>query len=68
MREPSQAARKHLDHSDNKSLAQWLWQHGASDLHIEFHVLPEGTAARVRKALENELINSRKPTFNVQGI
>ena len=59
--------RKHLDHSDNKGLAHWLWQHGMSDLHLEFHVLPEDTTTRVRKALETELIASRQPTFNVQG-
>jgi hypothetical protein len=59
--------RKHVEHSDNKNLAQWLWQHGVRDLHLEFHVLPEDTQARVRKALENELIVSRKPTFNVRG-
>jgi excinuclease UvrABC nuclease subunit len=59
--------RKHLEHSDIKSLAHWLWQHGVSDLHLEFHVLPEDTKTRVRKALETELIVSRKPTFNFQG-
>jgi hypothetical protein len=59
--------RKHLDHSDNKGLAHWLWQYGVSELHLEFHVLPEDTTTRVRKALESELIDSRKPTFNVQG-
>jgi hypothetical protein len=58
---------KHLDHSDNKGLAQWLWQHGMTDLHIEYHVLPTGTSGRVRKALEAELIHSRKPVFNVAG-
>src|ERR1700683_2824850 len=58
---------KHLEHSDIKGLARWLWQHGVSDLHLEFHVLPEDTKTRVRKALETELIASRMPTFNVQG-
>jgi predicted GIY-YIG superfamily endonuclease len=58
---------KHLEHSDIKGLARWLWQHGATDLHLEFHVLPEATTTRIRKALEVELIVSRKPTFNVQG-
>jgi site-specific DNA-methyltransferase (adenine-specific) len=56
---------KHLDHSDNKGLAHWLWQHGIPDLHIEYHVLPPGTSVRVRKALEAELILSRKLLFNV---
>jgi site-specific DNA-methyltransferase (adenine-specific) len=59
--------RKHLDHSDNKGLAHWLWQHGVSDLHLEFHILPDDTTTRIRKALEAELIASRNPTFNVQG-
>jgi hypothetical protein len=58
---------KHLDHSDNKALARWLWDHGTTDLHVEYHVLPEGVSARVRKAMEAELIRSRKPLFNVAG-
>jgi hypothetical protein len=57
--------KKHLDHSDNKGLAHWLWEHGIADLHIEYHVLPDGVTARQRKALEVELICSRRPTFNV---
>jgi hypothetical protein len=44
---------KHLDHSDNKGLAHWLWQHGMPDLHVEYHVLPTGTSARVRKAMHH---------------
>jgi hypothetical protein len=59
---------KHLDHSDNKGLAHWLWQHGATDLHIEYHVLPAATLTRVRKALEAELIRSRNPIFNKAGV
>lgn len=59
--------KKHLEHSDNKGLARWLWGHGAEQLHVEFHVLPEGIAARSRKALELELIRSRHPVFNVSG-
>jgi hypothetical protein len=58
---------KHLDHSDNKGLAHWLWQHGTRDLHVEYHVLPTGTSVRVRKAMEAELIRPRKPLFNVAG-
>jgi hypothetical protein len=56
---------KHLDHSDNKGLAHWLWQHGTPQLHIEYHVLPAGTSSQVRKAMETELIQSRSPLFNV---
>jgi hypothetical protein len=58
---------KHLDHSDNKGLAHWLWQYGTTDLHLEYHVLPMETSTRIRKALEAELIISRKPIFNVAG-
>ncbi len=59
---------KHLDHSDNKGLAHWLWQHGNTHLHLEYHVLPQGVTARVRKALEAELIRSRRPFFNLAGV
>jgi hypothetical protein len=59
---------KHLEHSDNRGLARWLWQHGTDDLHIEYHVLPDATPTRVRKALEAEMIVSRRPLFNVGGI
>ncbi len=58
--------RKHLDHSDNKELARRLWEVGSSDLHVELHVLPQGTDTRTRKAMELELIRSRKPLFNVK--
>src|SRR5262245_29929888 len=58
---------KHLDHSDNKGLARWLWQNGTTDLHVEYHVLPVGVGTRVRKAMEAELITSRRPIFNVLG-
>jgi site-specific DNA-methyltransferase (adenine-specific) len=57
---------KHLEHSDNKGLARWLWEHGAEELHLEIQVLPSETATRIRKALELELIRSRSPLFNVQ--
>jgi len=58
---------KHLDHSDIKTLAHWLWEHGNTDLHVEYHVLPQGVSASVRKAMEAELIRSRKPLLNVAG-
>jgi hypothetical protein len=58
---------KHLDHSDNKGLAHWLWERGVTDLQIEYHVLAAGVPTRVRKALEAELIRSRDPLFNVAG-
>lgn len=59
--------RKHLDHSDRKRLAHWLWEHGTEDLHVEIHTLPEGTTAAQRRAMERELIRSRRPRFNIQG-
>jgi hypothetical protein len=59
--------RKHLDHSDNKGFAHWLWEHGTEDLHLEYHILPLKTPTRVRKALEAELIRSRNPVFNIAG-
>lgn len=57
---------KHLEHSDNKGLARWLWAHGEKKLHLELHRLPKDTPARARRALEVELINSRRPVFNVK--
>jgi site-specific DNA-methyltransferase (adenine-specific) len=57
---------KHLDHSDNKSLARWLWDHGAENLFLEIHSLPDGTSTLARRALEAELIRSRRATFNIQ--
>lgn len=57
---------KHLDHSDNKGLAHWLWENGFTHVHLEIRVLPEATSQRVRTALERELIVSRKPVFNIQ--
>ena len=58
--------KKHLDHSDNKELARWLWQNSAADLRLEIQVLAPDTSTRVRKALEAELISSRGPMFNVK--
>lgn len=59
--------RKHLDHSDRRDLARWLWEHGSDDLYVEIHVLPAGTTGAARKAVELELIRSRKPRFNILG-
>lgn len=60
--------KKHLDHSDNRGFARWLWEHGSGDLHLELHVLPASTQSKARKALEAEMIQSRRPIFNVSGI
>jgi hypothetical protein len=59
---------RHLEHSDNKGLARWLWKNGIRNLHVEYHVLPAGTPVRVRRAMELELIRSRNPFFNVVGV
>jgi hypothetical protein len=58
--------RKHLDHSDNKSLARWLWEFGEASLHLELQVLDKAITQRIRRALELELIRSRLPVFNVR--
>lgn len=58
--------KQHLDHSDNRGLAHWLWEHGVSGTLLEIHVLPRETPTAHRRALETELIRSRKPLFNVQ--
>lgn len=56
--------RKHLDHSDNRGLAHWFWEHGLTDVRLEIRILPDSTPTRVRKAVETELISSRHPRFN----
>ncbi len=58
---------KHLDHSDNKGLAHWIWEYGTEALHLEMQVLPPNTETKVRRAMEAELIRSRDPVFNVKG-
>jgi hypothetical protein len=57
--------KKHLEHSDNKGLARWMWEHGTDDLRVETQLLATTTSTRVRRALETELIHSRSPLFNV---
>ena len=57
---------KHLDHSDNKWLARWMWDQGTEELFLELQLLAADTTQRVRRALEMELIRSRRPLFNVQ--
>jgi predicted GIY-YIG superfamily endonuclease len=58
--------RKHLDHSDNKELARWLWEFGETSLHLELQVLEKSITQRIRRALEVELIRSRSPVFNLR--
>lgn len=56
---------KHLDHSDNKGLARWMWDQGTTELFLELQILEAATTQKVRRALERELIRGRKPTFNI---
>jgi predicted GIY-YIG superfamily endonuclease len=58
--------KKHLEHSDNKGLARWIWEYGTEDLHLEMQILKSETKTSVRKAIELELIRSRQPIFNVK--
>lgn len=58
--------KRHLDHSDNKGLARWLWENGTNGVFLELHTLPDETPTSFRKALETEMIRSRRPLFNVQ--
>ena len=57
---------KHLDHSDNKSLARWFWESGFQDVKLELWLLPNDTPTPKRRAIESDLIRSRHPAFNVQ--
>lgn len=58
--------KKHLDHSDNKGLARWIWEFGTGNLHLEMQMMASTTKSGVRKALELEIIRSREPVFNVK--
>lgn len=55
---------KHIDHSDNKGLARWFWEHGMTDVRLELRILADDTTTRARRAVEAELISSRRPRFN----
>lgn len=59
---------KHLDHSDRKSLARYLWQQGSDGVTVELHAFDPDSNLRnkeMRRALESELIRSRQPRFNI---
>jgi predicted GIY-YIG superfamily endonuclease len=58
--------KKHLEHSDNKGLARWIWEFGMEKLHLEMQILKAKTETRLRRALELELIRSRQPMFNIK--
>lgn len=57
---------KHLEHSDNRGLAHWLWERGTDDIWFELHELPANTTMKARRALERELIDSREPILNIR--
>jgi len=59
---------KHLDHSDSRSLAHYLWKNGVDNVTVELHAFDPASNARLkamRRAYESELIHSRKPRFNI---
>ena len=59
---------KHLDHSDRKSLAHYLWKNGTDGVTVELHAFDADSKAKerlVRRAYESELIRSREPRFNI---
>jgi len=59
---------QHLDHSDRRSLANYLWKEGADDVTVEIHAFDPTSNARLkemRRAYESDLIRSRKPRFNI---
>ena len=58
---------KHLDHSDNKLLARWIWEFGIDQLFLEVQTYADEVSTRIRKALETEVIRSRRPLFNIQS-
>lgn len=62
--------KEHCVHSDRQQLAQHLWQHGPDDVFVEirsYEGVPDARRKPIRRALEAELIESRRPAFNIQG-
>jgi hypothetical protein len=62
--------KEHCVHSDRQQFAHYLWQHGADDVFVEirsYEGVPDAMKKPVRRALEAELIESRRPAFNIQG-
>jgi len=62
--------KEHCVHSDRQQLAHHLWQHGPDDVFVEirsYEGVPDAKKKPVRRALEAELIESRRPVFNIQG-
>lgn len=60
----------HCVHSDRQQLAQHLWQHGPDDVFVEirsYEGVADAKRKPIRRALESELIATRRPAFNIQG-
>jgi predicted GIY-YIG superfamily endonuclease len=60
--------KKHLDHSDRKSLARYFWSNELRTVIVEIHVFDPNSNARLkthRRAYEASLIQSRSPRFNM---
>ena len=61
--------KSHLDQSHNRSLASYLGDRKLEGITIEVHSFApdsRATETMVRRAYESELIQSRKPRFNIQ--
>lgn len=61
--------KKHLDHSDRKSLAHYFWEKGFREITVELHVFECKSEARIkscRQAYESNLIETRQPQFNLR--
>ena len=62
--------KEHCIHSDRQLLAEHLWRHGPDDVIVEirsYEGVAEAQKKTIRRALEAELISSRRPAFNIQG-
>lgn len=62
--------KEHCVHSDRQQLAHHLWQHGPDDVFVEirsYDGILDAKKKPVRRALEAELIEARRPAFNIQG-
>ena len=60
---------KHLDHSDRKALARYLWEEGYDGVLVEMHCFDPTSNARLasyRRAYEADLIRTRRPRLNIQ--
>ncbi len=61
--------KEHLDQSSNFSLAKYLADQQHDNVTIELHAFAGDSRAKetmIRRAYESELIDSRKPKFNIQ--